>query len=84
METSNLPNWDGASAVYSRCYRFLELMAQNGHVSQSYWRGKPTCTTSEEMDLLVSALNEGDEERLKGLVMLYRDRFSYLRKEMEP
>ena len=81
MDASNLPEWGGASAVYSRCYKFLELMAQHGHVTQSYRRGQATCATSEEMDLLVSALNEGDEERLKGLVMLYRDRFSYLRKE---
>jgi hypothetical protein len=79
MEASNLPQWDGASAVYSKCYRFLELMAQHGHVTTSHWRGKDKCITSEEMDLLVSALNEGDEERIKGYVFLYRDRFSYLR-----
>ena len=75
----NVPTWRGASAVYSRCYKFLELMAQHGHVTQTWRRGAAICNTSDEMDLLVAALDEGDEERLKGLLLLYRTRFSYLR-----
>ena len=84
MDTSNLPEWAGAESVYSRCYRFLELMAHNGHVTSGYRMGKCNVTSSQDMDDMIEALANGDEERLKGLVMLYRDRFSYLSTEMEP
>ena len=64
----NCPTWPGASKVYSRIYRGLENMRDNGHVRRSLWYGKATCYTSQEMDDIITALNEGDEETLKGWV----------------
>jgi hypothetical protein len=62
---SNLPSWPGASVVYSRCYRLLGRMARNGHVARR--RGR--CVTSAEMDTIIDALNRGDEEYLKGILL---------------
>lgn len=49
----NLPNWRGASAVYSKAYRILERMAQGG-----------------DKDTLIDALNKGNEEQIKGLLLM--------------
>lgn len=62
----SLPTWAGASSAYSRAYRTLERMARNGHVSKRH--------VSEEMHDLIEALNEGNEERIKGLLLHYTDR----------
>ena len=51
---SNLPDWPGASKVYSKAYMVIEQMS-NG----------------EEKDELIEALNKGDEEKIKGLLLLY-------------
>ena len=75
----NLPTWNGASAVYSKAQRMLEEMSSRGHVTVERVRGTTRSYPSQEMNLLISALNEGDEERIKGLLLLYRTRFSYLR-----
>jgi hypothetical protein len=52
---SNLPNWEGASAVYSKAYRIL----------REYMPG-----ISEPAKDLIEALNSGDEERIKGLLLM--------------
>jgi len=62
----NLPSWPGASHCYKRAYRMLENMALHGHVRYR--------TPSSEMDDLIEALDRGDEEKIKGLLMLYSDR----------
>ena len=54
---SNLPKWPGASAVYSKAYDCLDQMAN--------------ISRGEESHDLIEALNEGDEERIKGLLLLY-------------
>ncbi len=64
----NLPDWPKASVVYSRCYRLLERMAASGHVEKR--RGR--CYPSPEMDRLIEALNKGEEEYLKGILLLER------------
>ena len=50
----------------------LEKMAKC-YVSVTFWYGHKTCTTSEEMDDLIEALNLGDEEKIKGLLLLYKE-----------
>lgn len=63
---TNLPNWKSADAVYSKAYRLLERMALAGHVTKQ----RKQVSVSEDMRDLVDALNIGDEERIKGLIML--------------
>jgi len=69
---SNLPSWPGAAAVYSKAYRVLENMARRGHATPPVKRRgkivKPG-TVSDEMEALIDALNRGDEETIKGLLL---------------
>ena len=79
--------WLGQDAVYVRAQKVLRWMALHGHVTtgrsyQARGRGidrKPIMsmgvTPSKEMNDLIAALNQGDEEHIKGLMLLYRDRF---------
>jgi len=34
IDNPNLPEWPGAAHVYSRAYKILEHMGQNGHVKK--------------------------------------------------
>lgn len=63
--SSNLPNWPGASEVYSRAYKVLENMAGRGHVTVLGRRSH----VSDDMNKLIFALNRGDEEVIKGLLL---------------
>lgn len=78
----NLPKWAGAGHCYTKAYRFLDQMRANGHVvrrgSQKVGR-RVVCTVSDDMRDLIDALNHGDEERIKYLLMVYPSRFSYLK-----
>jgi len=47
----NLPRWRGASAVYSKAYRYMEKYGSDRE--------------------LIEALNEGDEERIKSILLNY-------------
>ena len=66
--TGNLPDWPGASVVYSRMYRILEHMARTGHVTINRARGRTWCTPSAEMMAATAALDRGDEEACKAFV----------------
>lgn len=66
--TGNLPSWNGASAVYRKAYRTLALMAQAGHVLKSGRLG--ICYPSQDMRDLITALDKGDEEQIKGLLLM--------------
>ena len=75
MSCSNLPKWPAAEAVYRKAYRLLEKMAASGHVQRrKAGRGRTVCFPSEEMNDLIEALDSGNEERIKGLLMHYSDR----------
>ncbi len=76
----SLPNWKGASAAYSKSYRILEIMGQNGHVIHNgcYPYGPKMCV-SDDMENLIDALNKGDEEKIKGYNLLYPQLFTYLK-----
>jgi hypothetical protein len=63
--SSNLPNWPGACEVYSRAYKVLENMAGRGHVMVLGMRSH----VSDDMSKLIFALNRGDEEVIKGLLL---------------
>jgi len=80
-----LPEWPGAAAAYRKAYKILEHMAQSGHVAFSgsrcvvgididgkYIIGRPRIV-SQEMQDFISALNEGDEEKIKALNLEYMD-----------
>ena len=70
---STLPPWPGAGTVYRRAYRTLAIMGAAGHATapKKDKRGKiiEQGTVSEEMRALVDALNRGDEEVIKGLLL---------------
>jgi hypothetical protein len=78
METGNegnLPMWNGASKCYSRAYRILETMARRGHVKPGRVPKRKSCypytaTVSDDMQRLIDALNTGNEEEIKGLLLL--------------
>lgn len=74
----NLPKWAGAGHCYTKAYRFLDQMRANGHVVRRGIGRRAVCTVSDEMRDLIDALDHGDEERIKGLLMQYPSRFSYL------
>lgn len=69
-----VPKWRGASRVYSLAYKVLKLMAQDGHATPPK-RHKKTGRilkrgyVSETMHDLMVALDEGDEEKLKGMLL---------------
>lgn len=73
---SNLPSWPGASEVYSRAYSMLGSMAANGHVTKIKIGKKRaySCHVSDDMRDLIDALDKGDEERIKGLIINFLDR----------
>ena len=76
--SGNLPSWNGAEGVYSRAYKVLEALARAGHASPPKMRrGKIVSggAISDEMRDLIAALDKGEEEAVKGLLLLYRDRF---------
>lgn len=70
---SNLPNWAGAEAVYSKAYAVLANMANRGHVTQTNKivgrKNQTVCYVSDDMENLIDALNKGDEEKIKGLLL---------------
>jgi len=80
---SNLPDWSGASAVYSKAYDLLAQMGQGGHVKRTYGHrgGKGlginkrgyghSVSASPDMEELIDALDVGDEEKIKGLLLLH-------------
>ncbi len=63
-----LPNWPGASSAYSKAYRHLEHLAENGHAKKFYWGGWK-CSVSQDMSDLIDALNKGDEEAIKATLL---------------
>jgi hypothetical protein len=70
----NLPTWPGAAAAYSLAYKITGNMARSRrHVTVRYnWLGKPCGSSpSDELKDYIDALNKGDEERIKGLNLLW-------------
>ncbi len=66
----SLPNWPGAAVCYTRAYDLLERMAQAGHVTrQKTRRYGPICTVSDDMARLIKALDNGDENVIKGMLL---------------
>lgn len=82
---SNLPSWNAADKVYAKAYRILDAMASAGHATPArgirhFKNGSISYTTqghvSESMTDLIAALNRGDEEEIKAL-LLRSDIFRY-------
>lgn len=74
--SGNLPAWSGASDVYSRAYRALELMGAaewRAEINRCRKTGrKPRgIVPSEDMTDLIDALSKGEEERIKGLMLRF-------------
>lgn len=55
----NLPAWPGASACYSKAYRILAAMGLREGRALSFDRVR-----------LIEALDRGDEEEIKGLLLM--------------
>lgn len=69
---SNLPDWPGADAVYATANAILARMGRRGHATPAVTRrGRVVApgTVSDEMRALIDALNKGDEETIKGLLL---------------
>ena len=65
----SLPNWPGADKCYSRAYKLLDYWAKTD-VQPFYYRGKMRSPgPSQRMVDLISALNKGDEEYIKGTLL---------------
>ena len=78
-----LPKWPGASVCYSRAQRLLQHMADNAGTAhdvtmpksgeknpyQALRKSRSFIRRTPDMDELICALNEGDEERIKGLLL---------------
>lgn len=77
---SNLPKWLGAEHCYSRAYRLLERWGTANYAAAvANFKGKRRrvggalvipCPPTDEMKSLIDALNRGDEEKIKGILML--------------
>lgn len=76
-ETGNLPEWNGADAVYQRCAVIADHMAKNGHVKAPVFtkggRIKSQSFVSEELEDLIAAMDRGDEEYLKDVALRHKD-----------
>lgn len=72
--SGNLPNWPGASECYSKIYDLLNSMASNGHIQQRGGKRRLVCNVSGDMDHIINALNKGDEETIKA-VLLYNQKY---------
>lgn len=68
---SNLPSWPGADSCYERAEKKLSEMAKNGHVTIKKRYGKTYCVVSDDMEYIIKALNEGNEEIIKSFLMFY-------------
>lgn len=75
-DISKLPCWPGAEHCYSRAYQLLERWgAANYTAAVANFKGKHRrvggCPApTDEMKSLIDALNKGDEEKIKGILML--------------
>lgn len=69
---SNLSEWPGAAAVYSKAHAILTRMGRRGHATPAITRRGRVVepgVVSDEMRALIDALNRGDEETIKGLLL---------------
>jgi len=77
----NLPNWPGASHCYSRARRLLQYMADRcvpkrdgtpmprSDARRSIGRTTSRIVCTHDMQSLIDALNAGDEETIKGMLL---------------
>lgn len=79
--SGNLPDWRGASAVYSFLYGVLEKLGAElwaNHVRELRKKGRRTHnlkqgpTPTMEMQEIIAALSAGDEETLKAIALQYK------------
>ena len=77
---SNLPEWSGASVCYTRAYALLARMAKDGGgapmpLSRPHWPcdRQSAIVRTDEMDKLIKALDAGEEEVIKGMLLQYSD-----------
>lgn len=79
-----IKSWLGEDVVYSTAYKVLNWMGLNLKRSKGKWG--PTgrdlkrkiiynnpVNVPEDQDRLIKALDRGDEEEIKGLLLLYRE-----------
>lgn len=73
----NLPQWTGASAVYSYLYKVLEQLgaeewSRTRAAAKKRGRKPHGIGPTDEMKEIIEALNRGDEETLKAIQMKYK------------
>lgn len=70
-----LPQWEGASKTYSLAYKMLEIMNQDAYAAFARRRNprkRDRYSPPEDAVNLIKALEEGDEELIKGLILAPR------------
>ena len=72
-----VPAWPGAEQCYSRAYALLSKWSiRNYTAAKAKHKGRGQCPCplpSSEMAELIDALNRGDEEKIKGILLLGDD-----------
>jgi hypothetical protein len=67
-----IPDWSGASEIYSKLYAILAVMAKTDVIVYTGRKKRPTgCQPSERMLAITKALDSGNEETLKGFALEY-------------
>jgi hypothetical protein len=77
MSAQSIPEWPGASAVYSTLYKVLDNMgaenwkAEVARAKKKRVKPRPPHPT-DDMEAIMRALDAGDEESLKALQLKYK------------
>lgn len=73
-DTGNLPSWPGAAYCYSKAYKILAALARRNGSYRGYpmpsmrtRRSDSVIVCTPDMQELITALNQGDEEQIKWL-----------------
>lgn len=73
----SLPDWPGAEVAYERAYRILEAIAEKyakSNTKKQSWKSfnNKKGWPFPEVNCFIDALNQGDEEAIKGTILQYR------------
>lgn len=70
MDASNLPDWNGASAVYTRLQRLAQDMGAREYAAHHAKRKRrdPAFRVSADVQEICAAIGAGEEEQCKWLL----------------
>jgi hypothetical protein len=65
LHSGNIPPWHGATIVYGRAWMILDHLRKNGFVPDCKTDFKVKTLINADMAILISALEGGDEARVR-------------------